>query len=70
MLKKRPMVWKRLLSTLNVFDVHPMLATYFHSGDMSALDRCLVPEDWVSAARWNPVVRTLHSNQTHGHIKY
>ncbi len=27
--EKCPMVWKRLLSTLKVFDVHPTLATYF-----------------------------------------
>lgn len=48
-------------------DVHPTLATYLYTGGSSALDRFLVPEDWVSTARWNPEVRTLNSSLTNGH---
>ena len=64
---KCPEVWKRWLSTFRAVDVHPSLATYLHFGGTSALDRCLVPEDWVSTARWNPEVRTLSTSQTTGH---
>ena len=39
------------------FDVHPTLGTYRHPRQVSPLlERCLVPEDWVSSARWNPVI--------------
>ena len=45
----------------------PLLATYLFAGGSSALDRFLVPEDWVSTARWNPEVRTLSSSLVNGH---
>ena len=64
---KFPDFWKRWMTTFRVVDVHPSLATYLHSGGTSALDTCLVPEDWVSTARWNLEVRTLHTSQTNGH---
>ena len=64
---KCPLVWKRWVTTFKVIDVHPSLATYLHAGGTSALDRCLVPEDWVSTARRNPEIRTLHTSQTNGH---
>ena len=63
---KCPLVWKRWVTTCKVIDVHPSLATYLHAGGISALDRCLVPEDWVSTARWNPEIRILHTSQTNG----
>ena len=50
-----PSDWKRWLAFLQVFDVHPSLDAYRHPGGTSALDRCLVPEDWVSSARWIPI---------------
>ena len=37
------------------------------TGGSSALDRFFVPEEWVSAARWNPEVRTLSSSLVNGH---
>ena len=57
----------KLLTTLCVVDVRPTLATYLHARGSSALDRYLVPEEWVSTARWNPEVRTLCTSQTNGH---
>ena len=60
-------VWKKFLALFTAIDVHPMLATYLFAGGSSALDRFLVPEDWVSTARWNPEVRTLNSSLVNGH---
>ena len=64
---KCPETWKKILTLFCAVDVHPMLATYLYTGGSSALDRFLVPEDWVSTARWNPEVRTLNSSLTNGH---
>ena len=64
---KCPETWKKFLMLFCAVDVHPMLATYLYTGGSSALDRFLVPEDWVSTARWNPEVRTLHSSLANGH---
>ena len=64
---KCPEVWKKFLAVFYGVDVHPTLATYLHAGGSSALDRFIVPEDWVCTARWNPEVRTLNSSQTNGH---
>ena len=50
--EKYPELWRRWLDTFQVFDVHPTLRTYRHPGGTSNLDRCLVPEEWVSSARW------------------
>ena len=55
------------MALFTVVDVHPTLATYLFSGGTSALDRILVPEEWVSTARWNPEVRTLNSSLLNGH---
>ena len=64
---KCPELWKKFLALFTVVDVHPTLATYLFSGGTSALDRILVPEEWVSTARWNPEVRTLNSSLVNGH---
>ena len=64
---KCPETWKRFLALFTAIDVHPLLATYLFAGGSSALDRFLVPEDWVSTARWNPEVRTLSSSLVNGH---
>ncbi len=64
---KCPEVWKKFMMLFSAVDVHPMLATYLFTGGSSALDRFLVPEDWVSTARWNPEVRTLNSSLINGH---
>ena len=64
---KCPELWKKFLSLFSVVDVHPTLATYLFSGGTFALDRCLVPEDWVGAAKWNPEVRALSSSLVNGH---
>ena len=64
---KCPELWKKFLSLFSVVDVHPTFATYLFSGGTSALDRCLVPEDWVSTAKWNPEVRALNSSLVNGH---
>ena len=64
---KCPDVWKKFLALFAVIDVHPTLATYLFAGGSSALDRFLVPEDWVGTARWNPEVRTLNSSLVNGH---
>ena len=63
---KCPKLWKKFLSLFSVVDVHPTLATYLFSGGTSALDRCLVPEDWVGTAKWNPEVRALNSSLVNG----
>ena len=63
---KCPDTWKKFLTTVSAVDVHPTLATYLYAGGSSALDRYLVPEDWVSTARWNPEVRTLSTSLTNG----
>ena len=62
-----PDLWNRWLSTIKAFDVHPTLVTYTHARGLSPLDRCLVPEEWVSSARWNPVVKALHTNSIYRH---
>ena len=64
---KCPETWKRFLALFTAIDVHPSLATYLFTGGSSALDRFLVPEEWVSTARWNPEVRTLSSSLVNGH---
>ena len=48
---KCPETWKRFLALFTAIDVHPSLATYLFAGGSSALDRFLVPEEWVSTAR-------------------
>ena len=64
---KCPELWRKFLSVFTVIDVYPTLATYLCTGGTSALDRMLVPEEWVSTARWNPEVRTLNSSLVNGH---
>ena len=64
---KCPELWKKFLSLFSFVDVHPTLATFLFSGGTSALDRWLVPEDWVGTAKWNPEVRALSSSLVNGH---
>ena len=64
---KCPELWKKFLSLFSFVDVHPTLATFLFSGGTSALDRWLVPEDWVGTAKWNPEVRALGSSLVNGH---
>ena len=65
--EKCPETWRQFLRAFQLIDVHPTLATYHFAGKTFPLDRCLVPESWVTTARWNPVVITLQSTQTSGH---
>ena len=53
---------------MQAFDVHPTLGTYRHPGGISNLDRCLVPEEWVSSARWNPTVYAIEPRGLQGHF--
>ncbi len=52
---------------MSVFDMHPTLVTYLHSKGESTLDRCLVPEEWISSARWSPALRALPTNNNYDH---
>ena len=65
--EKCPETWRQFLRAFQLIDVHPTLATYHFAGKTFPLDRYLVPESWVTTARWNPVVSTLQSTQTSGH---
>ena len=60
--------WNKWLDLLQVFDVCPTLGTYRHPGGISPLDRCLVPEEWVSSARWNPCVTAIEPRGAQGHM--
>ncbi len=64
---KCPDTWKKFLTLVCAVAVRPTLATCLYAGGSSALDRYLVPEDWVSTARCNPEVRTLSTSLTNGH---
>ena len=57
----------KFLLQFECIDVHPSLGTYRHPGGWSALDRCLVPESLVNAAKFHPTVKTLTSHATQGH---
>ena len=37
------------------------LGTFRHPRGLSPLDRCLVPNDWVSSARWNPSLSAIET---------
>jgi len=60
--------WDSFLETLHVFDVFPSLGTYRHPRGLSSLDRCLVPNDWVSSARWNPTLSAIEPRGAQGHL--
>ena len=60
--------WNNFLEALQVFDVSPSLGTFRHPGGLSPLDRCLVPSDWVSSARWNPALCAIEPRGAQGHL--
>ena len=62
-----PTVWDGFLSSASCIDVDPKLITYQSQDVASALDRCLLPAEWVSSASWNPSIRTLSTASSAGH---
>ena len=60
--------WNSFLDAVQVFDVFPSLGTYRHPRGLSPLDRCLVPNDWVSSARWNPALCAIEPRGAQGHL--
>ena len=62
-----PTVWDSFLSSTYCIDVDPKLITYQSQDVASALDRCLLPAEWVSSASWNPSIRTLNTASSAGH---
>ena len=54
--------WDLLLSHASACDVAPDLVTYVSTQTDSNLDRCLISEDWVSSAQWNPVLRATYTS--------
>lgn len=63
-----PGEWSSFLDAAHVFDVFPSLGTYRHPRGLSPLDRCLVPNDWVSSARWNPALSAIEPRGAQGHL--
>ena len=59
--------WELLLSRTATCDVAPELMTHVSACSTSNLDRCLISEDWISAAQWNPLLRTTHA-RNFGHM--
>ena len=62
-----PELWNRFLLTFGCHDVDPKLPTYIFQGGDSALDRCLIPDSYVSAAKLHPCVYTVPSHIANGH---
>ena len=60
--------WDSFLEAVHVYDVFPSLGTYRHPRGLSPLDRCLVPNDWVSSARWNPALSAMEPRGAQGHL--
>ena len=60
--------WDSFLENLHVYDVFPSLGTFRHPRGLSPLDRCLVPNDWVSSARWNPSLSAIEPRGAQGHL--
>ena len=60
--------WDSFLEDLHVYDVFPSLGTFRHPRGLSPLDRCLVPNDWVSSARWNPSLSAIEPRGAQGHL--
>ena len=54
--------WDLLLSRTAACDVAPDLVTYVSTQTDSNLDRCLISEDWVSSAQWNPLLRATYTS--------
>ena len=60
--------WDSFLEDFHVYDVFPSLGTFRHPRGLSPLDRCLVPNDWVSSARWNPSLSAIEPRGAQGHL--
>ena len=41
--------------------------THVSARSTSNLDRCLISEDWISTAQWNPLLKTTHA-RNFGHM--
>ena len=52
--------WDSFLEALHVYDVFPSLGTFRHPRGLSPLDRCLVPNDWVSSVDGIPLCVLLN----------
>ena len=62
-----PELWTKLLDTFGCVDVDPNIVTYHFPGGQSKLDRVLVPEEYVTAAKLNPRLVTIPSHLVNGH---
>ena len=53
--------WEQLLCHTATCDVAPDLTTHVTARSTSNLDRCLISEDWISSAQWNPLLKATHA---------
>ena len=53
--------WELLLCRTATCDVAPELMTHVSARSTSNLDRCLISEDWISSAQWNPLLKATHA---------
>ena len=53
--------WEQLLHRAALCDVAPYLQTHISPNTVSSLDRCLISEDWISSAQWNPLAKATHT---------
>ena len=58
--------WEQFLSHTGTCDVAPDLMTHVTAQSTSNLDRCLISEDWIASAQWNPILKATHT-QNFGH---
>ena len=66
-MKHIPALWSSFLSITCCIDIDPKLITYCSQAAASALDRCLLPAEWITSASWNPSIRTLSPVSSTGH---
>ena len=62
-----PALWSSFLSITCCIDIDPKLITYYSQVAASALDRCLLPAEWITSASWNPSIRTFSPVSSAGH---
>ena len=48
--------WNSFLEDLHVYDVFPSVGTFRHPRGLFPLNRCLVPNDWVSFCQMEPLL--------------
>ena len=53
--------WEQFLHRAALCDVAPYLQTHVSPNAVSSLDRCLISEDWISSAQWNPLAKATHT---------